>query len=904
MKKIFYLFTFLTLVKISAAQSEGGTVGGSVTVCSGTNSGILTLSGHTGNVVRWQSSTNSGATWTNITNATVNYVYANVSATTLYRAEVLLAPSPPNISAYSTPAIITVDVASSGIISSSASVCTGSNAGSLLLSGTFTSVNGWEFSTDGGITWTPIANTTTTLNYSNLTATTSYRASVTNGTCPASNATAATITVNPLSVGGSIAGYDTVCSSSNSGTLLLSGNIGNVIHWQYSEDGGASWSNVSNTTNIHNFSNIEKTTQYRAVVQSGNCLIENSSLATITVHPASVGGDISSAATVCSGVNTGTLVLDNYTGNITMWESSIDGGASWSPIINTTSNYTYNNLITTTSYRALVKSGICDSAYSAATTITTNPASIGGTVSGSDSVCSGSNSGILTLSGYSGSIVRWQSSTDGGISWSTISNTSSLQNYSNINSTTNYRAVVQNGTCPSDNSSSATIVVLPLSNGGSLSPASYAACSGSNSGIISLSSQSGNVIGWEYSTDGGISWNAISNTTLSHSFTNLITTTKYRVLVQNGQCAADYSSVSTINVSPPSAGGTILGSDTVCTGTNSGLLTLTGYTGSIQNWEYSVNNGVTWSNISSTANIHNYANLSTSTLYRAVVESGSCTAANSGIATVMVTPLSVGGTILSNNFVCDSAITGTLLLTGYTGSILQWEFSVDSGITWNAISNKNSSQIYSGITKETLYRVKVRSGNCPADSSSPAIISLAIPVVASYSTAVNGATAVYTNTSTGNNISSFWNFGDNTVSAIKSPAHTYTANGSYAVKLSVTDSCGGDTTTQTVIITGVGINELAYNNPDVSIYPNPFSETTILRITNGRITNYNLKIFDMIGKEMNIEFIRNSDSFVISRGNLAAGIYFYKLSTPSPLGEGRGEGEAEVIATGKIVIGR
>jgi len=1067
MRKFFTLFSLFFILKISFAQSVGGSVGGNTTVCSGTNSGIVTLSGHAGNVVRWQSSTNGGASWTNITNTTANCVYANLTNTTLYRAEVLLAPSPPNVSAYSTPAIITVDVASSGIISSSASVCTGSNAGTLSLSGTFTDVNGWESSIDGGNIWTPIANTTTIQNYSNLTTTTTYRASLANGTCPASNATAATITVSPLSVGGSIAGSDTVCSNANSGTLLLSGQTGNIIRWQYSEDGGASWTNITNTTSIHNFSNIEKTTNYRVVVQSGNCLIANSSPVTIVVHPASVGGNISSSTTVCSGMNNGTLVLSDHTGNIIRWESSTDGGTIWSPIINTTTNYTYNNLATTTSYRALVKSGICDSAYSSTVAITVTSASAGGTISGDDSVCSGSNSGTLTLSGYNGTIIRWQSSTDGGASWSTvsnttpflnysnisactnyravvqnsscptansteasitvapmtesgivssdatvcsginngtlqltgqtgstlnweksidngttwnvvsnasdtlsyfnlttktlfraniqsgncpnkkssaavitttspsiggtvsgtdtvcsdsnsgtlilsgytgniirwqystnggiswsnISNTTSLENYSNISGTTNYRAVVQNGTCPSDNSSSATIVILPLSVGGSLSPATYSACSGTNSGNVSLSGQTGNVIGWEYSTDGGISWNAIADTSSSRNFQNLITTTKYRVIVQRGQCAAAYSAISTINVSPPSVGGNIIGTDTVCTGTNSGLLTLTGHTGSIQNWEYSINNGVTWSNISNSTVIQNYANLTTTTQYRAVVESGSCIAANSGSAIVMVTPISNGGTVLSNNFVCDSTTTGTLLLTGYTGSILNWEFSIDSGITWNTISNTSNSQTYSSITKETLYRVKVQSGNCPVDSSSEAIIFLAVPVVASYSATVNGATVVFTNTSTGNNSSNLWSFGDNTSSVIRSPAHTYTANGTYVVKLFITDSCGSDSATQSLNITGVGINEPAYDNPEVSVYPNPFAETAILRITNGRIANYEFKMYNIYGKEVSFDVIRNSSLFVIRRGGLASGIYFYKLQSSN-----------EMIATGKIVI--
>lgn len=581
MKKFLSFLSALAIWNTLVAQSVGGSVGSNTTVCSGTNSGLLTLSGHTGNVVRWQSSTNSGASWSNISNTTTSHVYANLTTTTWYRAEVLLAPSPPNISAYSTPAIITVDAPSSGTLSSNASVCTGSNGGSLSLTGTFTGVNGWDSSTDGGVNWTPISNTTTTQNYSNLTVSTMYRASITNGTCPATNAVAATITVNPITLGGSVAGTTTVCAESNNGTVTLSGQNGSVIRWQSSDDAGATWNNISNTASFYNFSNITETMQYRAVVQSGNCLIENSLYATVTATPPSDGGTASSEATVCSGTNNGILILDEYTGNILRWEKSTDGGANWISITNTTDSLVYTNLTATTQYRAVVKNNGCTSSNSAPVTITVSAPSAGGTVLGNDTVCNGTNSGVLTLSGHLGSVLRWQSSDDGGLSWSNISYTTkaSTCNYANITETTLFRAVVQNGTCPANNSSNAEITVLPASKGGTLSPPAFSACSGVNSGNIMLSSQLGNIIRWESSGDGGITWTHISNTSTSQSFTNLTSNTQYRALVQQGQCTPDYSAPSIISVLPPTIGGAIAGSDTVCSGTNTGMLTLNGNTG-------------------------------------------------------------------------------------------------------------------------------------------------------------------------------------------------------------------------------------------------------------------------------------------------------------------------------------
>ncbi len=85
---------------------------------------------------------------------------------------------------------------------------------------------------------------------------------------------------------------------------------------------------------------------------------------------------------------------------------------------------------------------------------------VAGTVGTDASICSGSNSGTLTLTGHTGSILRWESSIDNFVTIVTIANTTTSQNYSNLTQTIKYRAVVQNGTCTSANSSPATITIL------------------------------------------------------------------------------------------------------------------------------------------------------------------------------------------------------------------------------------------------------------------------------------------------------------------------------------------------------------------------------------------------------------------------------------------------------------
>ena len=86
--------------------------------------------------------------------------------------------------------------------------------------------------------------------------------------------------------------------------------------------------------------------------------------------------------------------------------------------------------------------------------------SVGGSISGSTTVCSGSNSSALTLSGITGSVTKWQSSTDAVFTTALdISNTTSSHSANNLTSKLYYRAVVKNGVCATMNSSNVVINV-------------------------------------------------------------------------------------------------------------------------------------------------------------------------------------------------------------------------------------------------------------------------------------------------------------------------------------------------------------------------------------------------------------------------------------------------------------
>ncbi|WP_333600840.1 hypothetical protein, partial [Flavobacterium sp.] len=90
-------------------------------------------------------------------------------------------------------------------------------------------------------------------------------------------------------------------------------------------------------------------------------------------------------------------------------------------------------------------------------TVTVNAVSIGGDVTGGTGICSGTTSGLLTLAGHTGAVVRWESSISPFTSWTSIANTATTYTSGALTQTTKYRAVVQSGVCGEVYSTSTTV---------------------------------------------------------------------------------------------------------------------------------------------------------------------------------------------------------------------------------------------------------------------------------------------------------------------------------------------------------------------------------------------------------------------------------------------------------------
>ena len=269
------------------------------------------------------------------------------------------------------------------------------------------------------------------------------------------------------------------------------------------------------------------------------------------------GGDVN----VCSGSNSTTLTLNNLTGSVVRWESSFDNFFTAGTTISSTStSITLTNITKTTYYRAIVNSSSpvgCTGLASSSVYLSVKPTKSGSVFAANNSICAGGQVELI-LSGQQGNVNKWQRSTD-NVNWTDISNTTtSLTETISSSGTYYYRVEVQTPSCGSAvTSSSKTITVTsgtpPV--GGSVSSNTHS--STTNSGTLTLSSHSGTIVKWQRSTNDGITWTDISNTTTSHSYTNVTVKTLFRVQLTSGTCGFAYSSSGTVTIIPETIGGTI-----------------------------------------------------------------------------------------------------------------------------------------------------------------------------------------------------------------------------------------------------------------------------------------------------------------------------------------------------------
>jgi gliding motility-associated-like protein len=251
-------------------------------------------------------------------------------------------------------------------------------------------------------------------------------------------------------------------------------------------------------------------------------------------------------------------------------------------------------------------------------------------------VCANANSGILNLVGETGSILRWEVSSDNFVSdISPVVNTTNAQSYLNLASTTYYRTIVQSGVCAAAFSNAVAVTVNPASVPGTIIGAKNVCVEGNGSSLV-LVGYSGTILQWELSHDNFATSAIIPNYTNTYNYNNITTSTSLRVLVQYSPCPAVYTPAFNFIINPATAGGAIDGNSVVEKNTSTGSLTLVDFTGAVIQWEYTSDTTTTWKILPVTSNVYVFTNVDTALFVRVRVQSGNCIARYSSVFPIIV----------------------------------------------------------------------------------------------------------------------------------------------------------------------------------------------------------------------------------------------------------------------------
>ncbi|MCX6307183.1 MAG: T9SS type A sorting domain-containing protein [Bacteroidetes bacterium] len=730
-------------------------LGTAQTICYNTAPAPLTSDAGTGSgTISYEWQTNASGSYLDISGATdVSYQPPALTATTSYKKRTVSTLNGNSCySVYSNIVTITVQsIPGAGAIGTAQTICynTTPNAlSSLVLTPGSPSIS-YEWQTNASGSYADISGATAaSYQPPALTATTSYQrrtVSTLNGNvCYSGYTTPVTITVQSTPTAGATSSNQIICYNTVPAliTSITEGTGSGTISYEWTTaSNGSPWHNVTGATQAtYQPPALTASTNYArrtvSTLNGNSCYSVYANEVVITVQTTPTAGAIATAQTICS--NTAPALLTSATvgtgdGTISYeWQTNASG--SYVTIDGATdATYQPPTLTAATSYKRRTVSTSwgtsCYSVYTTPVTITIDPVSVGGTVGTSTHVCTGTNSTLLTLTGKTGVVQRWQYSTNSGTDWTDINSaTNTTYTATNLTVTTDYRAVVKSGTCPEAYSVAATITVDPTSNGGNVSGSSIV-CYGTNSTLLTLYGQTGTVVKWQYTSDGGYHWIDIASATnTTYTATNLTTTTSFRVVVQSGVCGATPGGYANVTVRTQFVAPVASGAQTICWNTTAGSLSATaaaGGTGPFSyQWQYSYDQS-TWEDIEGETSLSLLpGDLYETTYYRLLATdqgTPSCSLdVPSNTVTVTVrdpftaSELSIAGDQASTCYNTAPGLITATPTTGGSGPPFTYQWQMKTTGSWTNTGTNSLTYQPGNLTVYTQFRLIAYDGGVPS----------------------------------------------------------------------------------------------------------------------------------------------------------------------------------------------
>ena len=461
------------------------TVTSSNVTCFGSNNGTITITNPLGGYGTYAYTVNGGAAWQSSGSFTGvapgNYdVRIRDAANT--SCVIVLNPA----LAITQPPVLSATVSSSNV------TCFGANDGTITITNPLGGYGTYGYTIDGGTTWQASGSfTALTPGFYNV----QVRDAANTG-CVVTLNGSLRIT-EPAVLAAVVAKTNVTCNSANDGTITISSPTGGYGTYEYTVNGGGTWQASGNFTNLVPGSyNV----QIRDAAHTGCIIILNAAL-TIT-EPAVLSAIVTPSNVSCFGANDGKITITGAAGGYGTYQYSINGGTTWQ------GSGTFTNLAPA-SYNVKIRD-----AGNTGCIITLNPALVltqppvlSATVTGTNVTCFGGGDGTITISSPAGGYGTYGYSINGGGSWQASGSFTGL-------TTGSYDILIRDA--------ANTGCVITLNSAYAITqPGLLAAtvsktdvtCNGANNGIINITAPSGGYGTYQYSINGGTSWQASGNYT-------------------------------------------------------------------------------------------------------------------------------------------------------------------------------------------------------------------------------------------------------------------------------------------------------------------------------------------------------------------------------------------------------
>ncbi|MBI5372473.1 MAG: SprB repeat-containing protein, partial [Sphingobacteriales bacterium] len=321
------------------------------------------------------------------------------------------------------------------------------------------------------------------------------------------------------------------------------------------------------------------------------------------------------------------------------------------------------------------------------------PAALAATLGKTDANCYNTANGVINISFPTGGAGTYEYSVNGGTTWQAAGNFPGL-------AAGLYNVKIRdaaNITC-SATLDGAYNIIQPNILTGTITPTNVSVCFANNNGSIVVSAPGGGGGTYQYSDNGGTTWQA------SGTFASLSAGT-YDVRIRD---AVTTTCVITLNptlaiTQPTVLAATLTSTNVTCFSAADGTITMAAASGGGGTYEYSVNGGTTWQ---AAPNFSGLTNASYDVRIRDAVNTSCVLVLNPAL--VLTQPVVLSATVTPANIsVCNNSNNGSIVMSAAAGGTGSYQYTINGGAAWQAAPN------FTNLTAAT-YDVRIRDANATA----------------------------------------------------------------------------------------------------------------------------------------------------------------------------------------------